>query len=84
LSCIPALIWSEKILLRYLLNAVIAVLGGVAISQFIDMLTPEGIIIDITLALVSVFVSLIIIFVLKNTTVQEVRTLIKTIVKNTT
>ena len=84
LSCIPALIWSEKILLRYLLNAVIAVLGGVAISQFIDMLTPEGIIIDIALALISVFVSLIIIFVLKNTTVQEVRTLIKTIVKNTT
>jgi O-antigen/teichoic acid export membrane protein len=83
LSCIPALIWSEKILLRYLLNAVIAVLGGVAISQFIDMLTPEGIIIDIALALISVFVSLIIIFVLKNTTVQEVKTLIKTIVKNT-
>jgi hypothetical protein len=84
LSCIPALIWSEKILLRYLLNAVIAVLGGVAISDFIDILMPEGVISDITLALTSVIVSLIIVFVLKNTSVQEVRTLIKTILKNTT
>ena len=67
LSCIPALIWSEKILLRYLLNAVIAVLGGVAISDFIDILMPETIISDITLALTSVIVSLVIVFVLKNT-----------------
>jgi O-antigen/teichoic acid export membrane protein len=84
LSCIPALIWSEKILLRYLLNAVIAVLGGVVISDFIDILMPETIISDITLALTSVIVSLIIVFVLKNTSVQEVRTLINTILKNTT
>jgi O-antigen/teichoic acid export membrane protein len=83
LSCIPALIWSEKILLRYLLNAVIAALGGVAISDFIDIFMPEGIISDITLALTSVIVSLVIVFVLKNTSVQEVRTLIKTILKNT-
>ena len=84
LSCIPALIWSEKILLRYLLNAVIAVLGGVAISDFIDILMPETIISDITLALTSVIVSLVIVFVLKNTSVHEVRTLIKTILKDTT
>jgi len=84
LSCIPALIWSEKILLRYLLNAVIAVLGGVAISDFIDIFMPERIISDITLALTSAIVSLVIVFVLKNTSVQEVRTLIKTILKNTT
>ena len=84
LSCIPALIWSEKVLLRYLLNAVIAVLGGVAISEFIDVLMPETIISDITLALISVIVSLVIVFVLKNTSVQEVRTLVKTILKNKT
>jgi O-antigen/teichoic acid export membrane protein len=84
LSCIPALIWSEKIVLRYLLNAVIAVLGGVAISDFIGILMPERIISDITLALTSVIVSLVIVFVLKNTSVQEVRTLVKTILKNTT
>lgn len=83
LSCVPALIWSEKILLRYLLNAVIAVLGGVAISEFIEILMPERTISDITLALTSVIVSLIIIFVLKNTSVQEVRTLVKTILKKT-
>lgn len=84
LSCVPALIWSEKILLRYLLNAVIAVLGGVAISEFLEILMPERTISDITLALTSVIVSLIIIFVLKNTSVQEVRTLVKTILKKTT
>lgn len=83
LSCVPALIWSEKILLRYLLNAVIAVLGGVAISEFIEILMPERTISDTTLALTSVIVSLIIIFVLKNTSVQEVRTLVKTILKKT-
>ena len=84
LSCIPALIWSEKILLRYLLNAVIAVLGGVAISDFIDIFMPERIISDITLALTSAIISLVIVFVLKNTSVQEVRTLINTMLKNKT
>ena len=84
LSCIPALIWSEKILLRYLLNAVIAVLGGVAISDIIDIFMPERIISDITLALTSAIISLVIVFVLKNTSVQEVRTLINTMLKNKT
>jgi hypothetical protein len=45
---------------------------------------PTGIYSEVTTLFVSILVTMIIIFVLKNTSVSEVRTLLKSAVTNTT
>jgi len=84
ISCIPSLLWSEKVLLRYLANAVFAVACGWGTATILRLLLPEGIANQIIVLVTSIIVTLIIIFVLKNTSVTEVRTLIKTVVKGPT
>jgi O-antigen/teichoic acid export membrane protein len=84
ISCIPALVWSGKGLLRYLANAGIAVVCGWGASNIFRLMIPEGIVNEVLTVLASIIVTLIIIFVLRNTSIAEVRTLIKTVVKNTT
>jgi len=85
-SCIPALFWSERILLRYVANTVIAVAAGLGASSIFKILLPEGNVNDFATMLTSVLVTLIVIFALKNTSISEVRILLKTVVKgaNTT
>ena len=82
-SCIPALIWSEKILLRYIANTAIAIFAGWGISNIVRLSLPDGIINEITTLLTSVIVTMVIIVALKNTSVNEVRTLLRTVVKGT-
>jgi len=84
ISCIPALIWSEKILLRYVANTAIAVGASWALSNLLRLFLPPGIYSEVTTLFVSILVTMIIIFVLKNTSVSEVRTLLKSAVTNTT
>jgi O-antigen/teichoic acid export membrane protein len=84
ISCIPALIWSEKVLLRYLANACFAVLCGWGASNIFGLMIPEGIVNELIEVLTSIIVTLVIIFLLKNTSITEVKTLIKTVVKSTT
>lgn len=84
ISCIPALVWSEKGLLRYVANSGIAVVCGWGASNIFRLMIPEGIVNEVLTVLASIIITLIIIFVLKNTSIAEVRTLIKTVVKNTT
>lgn len=84
ISCIPALVWSEKGLLRYVANSGIAVVCGWGASNIFRQMIPEGIVNEVLTVLASIIITLIIIFVLKNTSIAEVRTLIKTVVKNTT
>jgi O-antigen/teichoic acid export membrane protein len=84
ISCVPALVWSEKVLLRYVANAGIAVVCGWGASNIFRLMIPEGIVNEVLTVLASIIVTLIIIFVLKNTSIAEVKTLIKTAVKNTT
>jgi O-antigen/teichoic acid export membrane protein len=85
-SCIPTLFWSERILLRYIANTVIAVAAGLGASSIFKILLPEGNANDFATMLTSVLVTLIVIFALKNTSISEVRILLKTVVKgaNTT
>lgn len=83
-SCIPALIWSKKILLRYIANTAIAIIAGWGISNIVKLSLPEGIINEITTLLTSVVVTMVIIIALKNTSISEVRTLLKTVVNSTT
>jgi O-antigen/teichoic acid export membrane protein len=84
LSCIPALIWSEKILLRYITNTAIAVIAGWGIANIVKFSLPDGIINEITTLLTSIIVTMVIIVALKNTSITEVRTLFQTVLKGTT
>jgi O-antigen/teichoic acid export membrane protein len=83
-SCIPALIWSEKILLRYIANTAIAIIAGWGISTIVKLSLPDGIINEITTLLTSIVVTMVIIVALKNTSISEVRRLLKTVVNPTT
>ena len=83
-SCIPTLFWSERILLRYIANTAIAVAAGLSVSSILKILLPEGNVNDFATILTSVLVTLIIIFALKNTSISEVRILLKTVVKGAT
>jgi O-antigen/teichoic acid export membrane protein len=84
IACIPALLWSEKILLRYVANTVIAIAAGWGFSNIFRLLLPDGTNIEFTTALSSIAVTLTILFALKNTSITEVSTLFKTITKSTT
>ena len=83
-SCIPALIWSEKILLRYIANAAIAIIAGWSVSYIVKLSLPYGIINEIATLLTSIIVTIVIIVALKNTSITEVRTLLQSIVRGTT
>jgi O-antigen/teichoic acid export membrane protein len=84
MSCIPALIWSEKILLRYVANTAIAVIAGLAISSMLKLLLPDMMITEFIALAASIFITTALIFALKNTSISEVRTLLKTMVNSTT
>jgi O-antigen/teichoic acid export membrane protein len=80
ISCIPVLIWSEKILLRYLANTAIAVMVGWAISFTLKIFLHDGITNEITTFVTAIIVTMAIIVALKNTSVAEIRTLLRSVV----
>ncbi|TLX88757.1 MAG: hypothetical protein E6K94_11740 [Thaumarchaeota archaeon] len=80
-SCIPALIWSEKILLRYVANTLIAIIAGWGISYIVKLSIADGIINEITTLLTAIVVTMVIILALKNTSITEVRTLLQAVFK---
>jgi O-antigen/teichoic acid export membrane protein len=83
-SCILSLIWSEKILLRYIGNVVIAVTAAWFISKILSWLLPDGNIDLFLTILSSVTITLAIIFASKNTSPKEVTKLLKAIINSTT
>ena len=83
-SCIPTLFWSERILLRYIANTVIAVTIGLGSSFIFKVLLPEGNVNVLATLLTSVIVTLVVIIALKNTSISEVKILLKTVVKGPT
>jgi O-antigen/teichoic acid export membrane protein len=83
-SCIPTLIWSEKILLRYIANTAIAIIAGWGISNIVKLSIPDGIINEITTLLTSIVVKMVIVVALKNTSIAEIRILFQTVLRGTT
>jgi O-antigen/teichoic acid export membrane protein len=83
ISCVPALIWSERILLRYIANTTIAVAASWGICNLLKLFIPHGIISEVTTLFLSVAITMVIILVLKNTSISEIRTLLKSAVANT-
>jgi O-antigen/teichoic acid export membrane protein len=80
-SSIPALIWSEKILLRYLVYTIVAIIAGSGTSIMLGLLLPEGLINEVTSVATSIVVTLATVFALKNTSIAEVRKILGTVVK---
>jgi O-antigen/teichoic acid export membrane protein len=84
ISCIPALIWSEKSLLRYVANTSIAVIAGWAISSMFRLFLPDTVITEFITLAVSISITTTLIFALKNMSISEVRTILKTVVNSPT
>ncbi len=84
ISCIPTLFWSDRILLRYIANTVASVVAGLGVSIFFKALLPEGIVNVFVTLFTSVLITLIVIFALKNTSISEVKILLKTVIKGPT
>lgn len=82
-SCILSLIWSEKILLRYIANVAIAVTAAWTISKIFSLLLPDGNIDVFITLLSSIIITLAIIFASKNTSIKEVTKLLKTMITST-
>jgi hypothetical protein len=83
ISCIPALIWSEKVLLRYVINPVLAIAICWVCSYISRLILPLGIITEFTALLISFTVTSYLIFALKDTSIAEVRTILRVITKTT-
>jgi O-antigen/teichoic acid export membrane protein len=84
MSCILVLIWSEKILLRYIANTAIAVIAGWAISSMFRLLLPDMVITEFIILATSISITTTLIFALKNMSISEVRTILKTVYQSPT
>jgi O-antigen/teichoic acid export membrane protein len=82
-SCILSLIWSDKILLRYITNIVIAVITAWAISKIISWFLPAGDIAASITLLSSMIITLAIVFASKTMLIKEVTIILKTVIRST-
>jgi O-antigen/teichoic acid export membrane protein len=82
-SCILSLIWSDKILLRYIANIVIAVITACAISKIFSWFLPAGDIGASITLLSSMIITLAIVFASKTMLIKEVTIILKTVIRST-
>lgn len=78
ISCIPIIIWSEKSVMKYIRNCAISILGGTIIG-FAFALVYDNSILHL---LISISVSILLIFILKNTSWKEISEIVRGIIKN--
>lgn len=81
ISSVPALLWSERTLLRYVINAGVAILSGWACSFILRTILIGGMYAEILIGLASMLVTLYVILSLKNLSIDEVKTILKTVAK---
>ena len=79
ISCVPALLWSERPLLRYVINAGVAIVSGWACSYILRVILSEGVFTEVIITLTSIIVTLYVILALKNLSIAEVKTILKTV-----
>jgi O-antigen/teichoic acid export membrane protein len=78
-SCL-SLIWSERVVMRYIAISIISIVAGSAVGRFIGLLAVVDGKYPFAEVLVSIGVTLTISIALKNTSIIEIRDLIKAIV----
>jgi O-antigen/teichoic acid export membrane protein len=73
-SSIPSVVWSERALIRYISNSVIAIISGVSAGHLVGLVlaTPP-----LLSALISITIASIMVIGLKNTTTREIKHLVK-------
>lgn len=72
-----SLFWIEKSSLKYILNTVIAILGGIASGYALDLLVPSSMVVNILIPATAVAVTSGLILVLRNTSLSEISSLIR-------
>lgn len=80
-SSVPALLWSERPLLRYVINAGVAILSGWACSLLLRIVLPESLFTDIISVITSTLVTSFVILSLKNLSITEIKTILRTVMK---
>jgi len=80
-SSIPSIVWSDRLLLRYIINTCIAILVGWVVGFGISSLNGGGVVIQIASVLSSVTVTFVIILGLRNTSRNELTQIIKAFIK---
>ncbi len=76
-SCSLSLIWSERIVMRYVVVSIISVIAGTVTGHLSELILGMDPIAEI---LISVCVTLMVIITLKNTSIDEVRHLVKAMI----
>jgi O-antigen/teichoic acid export membrane protein len=79
-SAFISLIWSERVVMRYIAICIIGILAGSAAGRFVGFITVAGDRYPFAQILFSIAVTLTIIIALKNTSIIEIGDLVKTIV----
>jgi O-antigen/teichoic acid export membrane protein len=81
-ASIPAIFWTERALTRYIANSGLAIMIG-GISGFGLSLLGTSLVVQFVSLVVSIAITLVLIIALKNTSINEIRELIRSSVKNT-
>jgi len=79
-SAFVSLIWSERVVMRYIAICIIGILAGSAAGRFVGFVTVAGDRYPFAQILLSIAVTLTIIIALKNTSIIEIGDLVKAIV----
>ena len=81
-ASIPAIFWTERALTRHIANSGLAIMIG-GISGFGLSLLGTSLIVQFVSLVISIAIALVLIIALKNTSINEIRELIRSSVKNT-
>jgi O-antigen/teichoic acid export membrane protein len=82
ISSIPALLWSERPLLRYVINAGVAILSGWLCSFILRTILTESLLTEIIAVMTSILVTFYVILALKNLSIIEVKSILKTVMRS--
>jgi len=81
-SAIPSIVWSERVIIRYIVGAGAAILAGWITGIAVGSLGGDSIIIQVSSILTALSVTFIIILAVRNTSTTEITQLIKSFIPN--
>jgi O-antigen/teichoic acid export membrane protein len=80
-SSIPSVVWSDRLIIKYIINTCIAILVGSTMGYVVASVDAGGSLFHIASVILSVSVTFALVIVLGNTSRSEITQMIKTIVK---
>jgi len=82
-SAISSILWSEPVLIKYIVGAGTAIIAGWLTGITVGIIGGEGILIQISSILTAISVTFVLILAVRNTSTSEITQLIKSITNNT-